>query len=171
MQRTRRTLLRAARGLPRTMSPNNPMEKRELWEPQNRIPLASPLRPPHLSFPLIQQAPRIGLAFCQLVARLLKMPKVIINTSLLFFCSLFRSGFPQCPHILIDVLSNYYHIFVLPLLAFCTTTRTCVSGALLQVPSVSLNIHVQTWHSSRVLATHAVITDMKYIFSFSRGQI
>jgi hypothetical protein len=40
------------------------------------------------------------------------------------------------------------------------------------VSSVSLNIHFRTWHSSRVLATHAVKYSNRHeIFSFSRGQV
>jgi hypothetical protein len=41
-----------------------------------------------------------------------------------------------------------------------------------QYHSFSLNIHFRTWHSSRVLATHAVnCSNRRKVFSFSRGQV
>jgi hypothetical protein len=64
------------------MSPNSPAKQLRPRQPQNRILLVSPLRPPPLSLPLILEEPRTGLAFGQpLVVRLLEMPMVIISTS------------------------------------------------------------------------------------------
>jgi hypothetical protein len=60
-------------------------KKLRLRQSQNHILLASPLRPSHLSLPLIPQASRTELGFGQpCVVRLLKMPMVIINASLPF---------------------------------------------------------------------------------------
>jgi hypothetical protein len=111
-QRTRRTLLQATHSLPRTTSSSSPA-KLNPNPPQNRILLASSLRPPHLLRP---QSPRAGLASDQpVVARLLKISMVIVN---LYFYHAFAN--------VIDMLSNSAPlalIYSYSLLAFCTMRR------------------------------------------------
>jgi hypothetical protein len=137
-QSIRRTFLRAAHGLPREMSPNSQAKRPRPRQPHNDIPLAFPLRLPHPSLPPIPQAPRTGLAFCQpLVVGLLKMPMVMIDTTLPFYNLYFFRAFANvltCSLMCFPIPTTCSHIFVLPLFAFCT--MRCIYPDLLTVIAV-----------------------------------
>ena len=122
-QRTQRTLLRAAHGLPRTTSPSSPPKLRPS-QPQNRILVASPHCPPYL---LGLQPPRTGLASDQLVVvHLPKIPTVIIKFILPVYNHHFHHAFADVlafSLVCFPTPTAYSHIFILPLLAFCAMRR------------------------------------------------